>query len=159
MQRSLTLRPNGNEFLLEARQAFHAPLDKVFTFFSKAENLEQITPDILDFRILNTQPIAMKVGAEICYRIKIHGIPIRWKTNIDAWEPGVRFIDRQVSGPYRKWEHEHLFEVEGETTVVKDIVNYYPFGGRLIHSLFVKKDLEKIFSYRQEALAKIFTEV
>jgi ligand-binding SRPBCC domain-containing protein len=100
----------------------------------------------------------MREGLEIDYAIVLHGFPIPWKTRIDVWEPGVRFVDRQVNGPYVWWHHEHRFEAtSGGGTRVVDHVEFVP-RLRLLTSGFVRRDVEKIFEYRKEALKRIFAE-
>ncbi len=98
----------------------------------------------------------MAAGALIDYRLRWHGIPMRWRTEIEVWEPGVRFVDRQIRGPYRLWRHEHLFEEHRGGTLVEDKIAYAAIGGRLAHSLVVNRDVETIFNYRREALESIF---
>jgi len=133
--------------------------DQVFAFFSNAENLEKLTPAILRFEILTPTPIAMRVGAIIDYRIRIRGFPVTWRTEITTWEPGRRFVDEQLRGPYAKWRHEHNFEdVEGGT-LVRDVVHYRPPGGPmapLVNWMFVERDVRKIFHYRIERLEELF---
>jgi ligand-binding SRPBCC domain-containing protein len=85
-------------------------LEQAFAFFSNPENLERLTPPWVNFRIRTAMPIAMREGAIIDYHISLYGIPMPWRTRIDVWEPGVRFVDRQIAGPYRWWRHEHRFE-------------------------------------------------
>ena len=92
-----------------------APLDETFAFFADAANLERLTPPWINFRIRTPRPIVMREGAVIDYRIGLYGLPMPWRTRIDVWEPGVRFVDRQVAGPYRWWRHEHLFECSDGT--------------------------------------------
>jgi ligand-binding SRPBCC domain-containing protein len=132
------------------------PLPVVFDFFSRAENLEKITPPWLEFRVLTPLPIEMKEGATIAYALKIHGIPLRWLTEIERWNPPAEFIDVQAKGPYKMWRHLHRFsEVQGGTSIV-DIVQYaLPFGplGRLMHRLQVARDLSKIFDCRAESVS------
>ena len=139
-----------------SRQLVPAPLDEVFAFFSDARNLQRLTPPWLKFEVLTPEPIVMVPGALIDYRLSWRGIPIRWRTEIEVWEPGVRFIDRQVRGPYTLWRHEHLFEEHRGGTMVEDRVAYSAIGGRLAHSLVVSKDVERIFNYRHESLKSIF---
>ena len=154
----ITIEPHPEEgFLLTTEMTIERPLEVVFDFFSSAENLQQITPESLQFRILTPAPIEMKQGALIDYRIKLHGIPIKWRTEIESWEPPYRFTDQQLRGPYKRWFHEHTFEAIGPTTTLaKDRVHYIPRFGSLVHKFFVKPDLLKIFTYRQETLAEIF---
>ena len=127
------------------------PLLTVFDFFSRAENLEQLTPPWMHFRILTPLPIVMKPGATKAYSLRVRGIPLRWLTEIERWNPPFEFIDVQARGPYKLWRHTHRFsEVEGGT-LIADTVDYtLPFGslGRLVHRLRVAQDLGRIFDYR-----------
>ena len=147
-------------FEFQQEMEVEAPIEKVFDFFSRAENLEKLTPGFLHFRILTPLPIEMKSGTLIDYRIKLHHIPILWRTRIDKWEPPHRFTDTQLKGPYTLWNHEHQFIKTGSGTIIKDHVSYIPRGGwllsPLINLLFVKKELEKIFAYRQNQILGIF---
>lgn len=134
-------------------------IDEVFRFFGKAENLNLITPPELSFKITTPQPIVMQKGTLIDYKIKLKGIPFKWKTEITSWEPPYRFVDTQLKGPYRVWIHEHIFLSQNNSTVVKDIVSYLPpgwFFEPLINMLIVKKKLEHIFDYRQNKIKAIF---
>jgi ligand-binding SRPBCC domain-containing protein len=127
------------------------PLEDVFSFFAKARNLEKLTPPWLRFEVLTEEPITMAAGTLIDYRIHWRGIPLRWRTEIEVWEPNHRFVDRQVRGPYRLWRHEHLFVERGDGTSVVDRVEYAPFGGA-----FANRDVERIFAYRHEVLRRDF---
>jgi len=138
------------------RQLVAAPLDEVFDFFSDARNLGRLTPPWLSFEVLTPGPIEMSPGALIDYRLRWRGVPIRWRTEIEVWEPTRRFVDRQIRGPYRLWRHEHLFEEHRGGTMVEDTVEYAAIGGRLAHHLVVNRDVERIFAYRHEALDAIF---
>ena len=132
------------------------PRIEIFEFFSNALNLEHITPPWLQFHVLTPQPIQMREGAEIAYRLKIRGIPVRWRTRIAVWDPPHRFIDEQFRGPYRLWIHEHSFtEVSGGTNC-DDHVRYATVGGTLINKLFVERDVRQIFAYRSARLQEIF---
>lgn len=136
-----------------------APLADVFTFFSKAENLEKLTPATLRFEIVTPTPIEMKPGATIAYRLRLFGIPFRWVSEITVWEPGARFVDVQRKGPYLLWEHEHTFELVPEGTVIRDNLRYALPGGPLeplIFHLFVRRQVEGIFDYRETKVEGIF---
>lgn len=128
----------------------------MFPFFADARNLERITPPWLRFRILTPGPIEMRVGALIDYRLRIRGVPVRWRTRIAAWEPPHRFVDEQVRGPYRRWVHEHTFEPTDGGTLCRDRVEYAVPGGALIARLLVRPDVERIFAYRRAVLASLF---
>ena len=131
--------------------------DEVFPFFGDAGNLEAITPPWLGFGVTTPQPIAMAPGTLIEYRLRLHGVPIRWRTRIAVWEPPTRFVDVQLSGPYKLWHHTHEFEptADGRGTLMRDTVRYaLPFGpfGELARRLVVERDLERIFDFRQKAV-------
>lgn len=130
--------------------------EEVFEFFSRAENLEGLTPSWLHFSVLSARPISMRSGARIRYRLRLHGIPLRWESEITAWEPPDRFVDEQIGGPHRRWTHEHLFLEHEAGTTVRDRVHYSVAGGKLIHRLFVAPDLRRIFDFRREKIAEIF---
>jgi ligand-binding SRPBCC domain-containing protein len=154
-----SVRPNermARGFLLSTRLFVARDLETTFGFFADAGNLQRLTPPWLDFSILTPQPIPMRTGTLIDYRIRLHGIPVRWRTEIADWAPPVRFVDQQLRGPYRLWHHTHTFTATDDGTLVEDTVRYRPLGGRLVHALFVKRDLERIFTYRQEAILKAF---
>jgi ligand-binding SRPBCC domain-containing protein len=141
--------------VLEQSQRLPAAPEAVFPFFADALNLERITPDWLGFRVLTPGPIAMERGTLIEYRLKLHGVPIRWLTRIEAWQPPHRFVDVQVRGPYKAWHHTHSFEPDGDGTLMGDTVRYaMPFGplGELARRAFVARDLARIFEFRQAAV-------
>jgi ligand-binding SRPBCC domain-containing protein len=134
-------------------------LPAVFDFFSRAENLEKLTPPWMRFRILTPPPIEMKQGATIRYALRVRGIPLEWISKIERWNPPFEFIDVQVKGPYKFWRHTHRFSEVGGGTAIEDIVQYaLPFGplGRLVHRLQVARDLANIFDYRAQQVQTLF---
>jgi ligand-binding SRPBCC domain-containing protein len=147
--------------VLERAQQLPAPPEEVFPFFADARNLEAITPPWLGFRVTTPGEIEMAAGTLIEYRLKLHALPVRWLTRIEAWEPGRRFVDRQLKGPYRLWHHTHTFEPDGEGgTLMRDRVRYaLPLGllGELAERAFVARDLAAIFDFRRDAVARCFT--
>lgn len=143
-------------FLLESEQWLPRRPEEIFPFYSDAFRLEELTPTLLRFRVITPPPIEMGAGVEIDYRLRLHGWPMRWRSRITAWEPPHRFVDEQISGPYRRWVHEHTFMPQDNGTLIRDVVEYDMLGGRIIDRLLVRRDLRKIFAYRQEQLARIF---
>lgn len=138
-------------YTLERSQVIPRPIDQAFGFFADPENLQLITPAWLRFQIVSVRPIKMHPGALIEYRLRWRGVPIRWLTEIRVWEPPLRFVDVQLRGPYRMWEHEHTFVPMGKHTIMRDVVRYaLPWGllGRLAHYVLVREDLNRIFNYR-----------
>ncbi len=144
------------ETILVSSQVIPRTLEEVFAFFSKAENLETLTPPWLGFRILTPLPLVMREGAHIDYRIRLHGFPMRWRTLISVWEKPFRFVDEQVRGPYRKWRHEHRFEAVEGGVLCRDRVEYIVPGGTLVNRLLVEPDVRKIFLFRQRQMAALF---
>lgn len=130
--------------------------DIVFDFFSDARNLNQLTPPLLEFKIVTPDPIIMAVGTLIDYKLKIRGIPVNWQSEITTWDKPHNFVDQQRKGPYRHWVHQHQFIEKDGGTLVKDQVDYSVFGGALINKFFVAKDLQNIFDYRKKELQNIF---
>lgn len=146
-------------YTLHRSQIVPADIDQVFGFFSDAHNLDRLTPPWLGFEVLTPRPIDMQRGTKIEYRIRWHVISMRWLTEIVRWEPGVEFVDVQRRGPYRRWHHTHRFERVDEGTRVDDIVDYaLPLGpvGHVAHRCLVKRDIERIFDYRQSQMRAIF---
>ena len=133
------------------------PRDEVFAFFADAGNLGALTPPWLGFRITTPMPIDMCPGALIDYRLRLHGVPIRWTTVISVWDPPHRFVDAQLKGPYSLWRHEHVFTEQQGGTLITDRVEYAHLGGRLVNGFFVKPDLDKIFAYRREQTLRLLS--
>lgn len=146
--------------VLERTQRVPAPLDEVFAFFARPENLVEITPPNLGFQILTPSPIAMKEGAVIDYVVRLGGVPMRWRTLITCHEPPHKFVDEQLSGPYSFWHHTHTFGALADGgTELGDVVRYVlPFGrlGDLVHSLAVHRQVEGIFNHRRQVIAARF---
>ncbi|MGE3166539.1 MAG: SRPBCC family protein [Planctomycetota bacterium] len=134
----------------------------VFEFFADANNLNEITPPWLSFSILTPLPIVMRRGTRIDYRLRLHGIPFAWQTEITVWEPPVRFVDEQRRGPYRSWRHEHRFEpCDGGTRIVDEVEYVVPgwILEPLVHRGMVRRDIVRIFSYRTACLRRRFGDV
>jgi ligand-binding SRPBCC domain-containing protein len=145
--------------LLERRQRVELPVEEAFDFYGDARNLERITPPWLDFRVVTPEPIQMGPGTLLDYRLKLHRVPVKWRTRIESWEPPDRFLDAQLNGPYALWEHTHTFEPDGPTaTFIGDRIRYsIPLGplGELARVLIVRRDLERIFDFRRDAVAEL----
>ena len=133
-------------YLLNKSQFINHPIEKVFLFFSKPENLEMITPKYLNFIIKTPSPVIMKVGSIIDYNIQLRGIPLSWSTLISKYEPPNIFVDEQIKGPYAYWHHTHIFKEKNGGTVIEDKIKYrVPFRiiGRVLNYLFIQNDLKK----------------
>ena len=148
------------EHILQRKQIIERPRKEIFEFFADAGNLEKITPPELNFKIISPQPIDIKKGAFIDYKLKLRGIPITWKTEITQWKPPHDFVDTALKSPYKQWIHLHTFETgaNGET-IMEDLVRYRlpfePFGD-LAH-WYVKKELKYIFDYRFKVIEEVFS--
>lgn len=145
-------------YILEHEQFIPRPLAEVFPFFADAGNLEAITPEFLNFRILTPRPIPMHPGSLIDYQIKLFGVPMKWRTRIEEFEPPNRFVDVQLRGPYKLWHHTHEFrEVEGGT-LMTDRVRYQLYLGPLgwlAHALWVRRTLTRIFEHRRQTIERL----
>jgi hypothetical protein len=144
-------------FRLDAEQWLPRPLGEVFAFFAAPQNLEAITPPWLHFEIRTQGRIEMRRGAVIDYRLRLHGIPVSWRSGIEAWDPLRSFVDVQVRGPYRLWRHQHTFEERDGRTLVCDHVAYAVPGGWLVQKFLVARELERIFEFRRRKLEEIFS--
>lgn len=132
-----------------------SPIEKVFEFFASEKNLETMTPSELNFHVLNKSTAQIMKGTLIDYKLKIHGLPVKWQTLITDWTPPHRFADQQLKGPYSYWHHVHTFEKLAGGTLMKDVVEYsLPLGGlgRLAGGCFVRRDIENIFSFRKKTM-------
>lgn len=147
-------------YVLECEMTVAASLEETFAVFEDPYNLAKITPPWLGFRIV-TKDLTMRKGAEIDYTLRWLGIPIRWKTEITAYDPPVSFVDEARISPYSYWRHHHTFRKTSGGTVVADRVEYgLPLGplGRMAHRLVVAKQLRRIFAYRQKAILRLLGE-
>ncbi|MBI3797999.1 MAG: SRPBCC family protein [Deltaproteobacteria bacterium] len=145
-------------YRLERTQVVPQTLEEVFAFFTDAGNLELITPEFLHFRMLTPLPIHMEPGALIEYRLQLFSIPFFWRTRIEIFEPGRRFSDIQLVGPYRRWHHLHEFSQVPDGTLMRDTIDYaLPLGplGTLAHMVFVRRTLEQIFDYRRDRIEQL----
>ena len=143
-------------FTLQSEILLPRPLGEVFAFFSDARNLEAITPGWLSFHILSPTPMVMRPGTLIDYQLRVRGLPLRWRSEITAWDPPHRFVDEQRRGPYRRWIHEHTFTTHPGGTLCRDHVRYAVWGGKIIQKLFVRRDVETIFAFREQKLRELF---
>jgi ligand-binding SRPBCC domain-containing protein len=151
----------GKIYRLQYEQVINTTLDEAWAFFSGAENLQRITPSYMRFDITSPQTgKPVYAGQMITYKIRpVLGIPLGWVTEITHVKEGQYFVDEQRRGPYGMWHHQHHFEVIGGGVKMTDIVHYeMPFGilGRLARALFVKRQLEGIFEYREEKVNELF---
>lgn len=139
------------------RQWVPCKREEVWSFFADEKNLEKITPPWLNFRIKNMSTKKIEKGSLINYKLKIHQLPIAWRTEISQYQEPDFFQDIQLKGPYKKWHHTHLFSNLGEGTLIEDKIDFQvPLGhiGRLLALQYVTNDVKKIFSYRMKVIEK-----
>ena len=146
------------EHIFKKSLTLNLPRERVFEFFADAGNLQRITPPELNFHIVTPQPVEIKKGALIDYRLKLRGFPLVWRTLISEWNPPVTFVDEALKSPYKQWIHRHTFtEINKNQTLMEDEVRYRlplePLGD-LAH-FFVRRELEYIFNFRQKTVAEI----
>jgi ligand-binding SRPBCC domain-containing protein len=147
---------------LTRRQWVARPLQRVFPFFAQPENLALITPPALAFRLLTPEPVIMEQGRHIDYTLHVLGLPTRWRTLISHFDPPLCFVDEQLAGPYSFWHHTHRFSEQRGGTLLEDEVRYalpvlLPWPVRdIVHALYVRPTLERIFDYRAQVYARLF---
>jgi len=145
--------------LLQREQKIPASLPEVFAFFSEARNLDRITPPWLRFQVREQTDRELKVGTLIHYKLAWNGLPLKWTTRIEEWQPPVFFVDIQLKGPYRLWRHRHSFEPCDGGTLMKDTVEYaLPMGflGEIFVGRRVRHDVERIFDHRAHQISDLF---
>jgi ligand-binding SRPBCC domain-containing protein len=149
-----------SEDLFISVQDLPVPRSEVFPFFADPANLETLTPPWLGFEVLTPRPLPQGEGALFDYRVRVRGLPLRWRTLIETFVPDERFVDRQLKGPYALWHHTHAFEdLPGGGTRMTDTVRYrvgWGFLGTLVTALWVRHDIQRIFDYRRQVLAEKF---
>lgn len=148
-----------NDFLFTATQWVPQSIESIFGFFSDENNLEKITPEFLNFHVVGKSTPSIEEGTEIDYKLKIHGVPAKWKSRICDWKVNESFRDIQLKGPYSKWDHFHGFEALAGGTLLTDAVIYRlpltQLGGNLAKP-FIKNDIQTIFSYRKKVIHELF---
>ena len=159
MEPTIVVAPAGRGFELLAEQWVLAPPEQVFPFFADAYNLERITPPFLGFHVRSVSTPVVGDGTVLRYRLRIHGIPVLWRSRIEEWQPPRRFVDRQLFGPYAAWHHTHDFTPDGSGTLLRDRVRYRLRCAVVQHLpmlAWVHRDVRAIFAYRQEVIRSMF---
>lgn len=155
-QFSLAFSKSDCGYRLEASQWVPKPVEEVFAFFQQPANLAKLTPPKQKLRFVGHAPEVMEAGMIVSYRLQVVGIPLFWKARIEQVDPPHSFVDVMLSGPYRAWRHQHLFEpVEGGTRI-RDVVDYKIYGCRYGHRFFFQPQLTKIFQGRRKAVNTLF---
>ena len=151
----MTHLPARPDRVIERSQVVPVEIDEAFAFFADAWNLEGITPPWLGFRILEAPP-TLERGSVLVYRLRLFGVPFRWRTEIVEWRPPFGFTDVQLAGPYRRWEHTHrLTPVDGGTEIHDRVLYrlpYEPLAG-VLAPVTVRPWLTAIFDYRARQTA------
>jgi ligand-binding SRPBCC domain-containing protein len=156
---TVAIRPTASGYELRAEQWVPQPRDRVFPFFADPQNLERLTPAFLHFHVRRQSTPDVRQGTLLTYTLRLHGLPVLWRTRIEEWQPIERFVDRQLFGPYAEWHHTHTFAAEGSGTRLSDLVRYRLHCGPLLNNSlmsWVHRDVRQIFEYRQKVIAELF---
>ena len=158
------IKHEGGLYTLYAKQIVDKEIDFLWDFFSKPSNLNKLTPEDVEFKIISGKSDDFYAGKIISYKIKpFKLVTLNWITEISQVKEGFYFIDNQISGPYKMWHHEHHFKSNNDgTTEIIDKVKYkVPFYilGRISHKIFIKRKLIKIFNFRQKKINELFNNV
>lgn len=147
-------------YTLHREQIIPASIERVWDYFATPRNLNEMTPPDMAFEFVQGGTDPMYAGQVITYKVAIlSGVRVRWLTQITHVESGRCFIDEQRAGPYRLWIHEHRFEPLSEGVHMTDHVTYaLPFGplGDVVHAIYIRQRLKKIFDYRREKVKTLF---
>ena len=149
-------------YLLTWEQSMPIPLEDAWDFFSSPLNLTKITPKEMKFNVTSpfTADTKMYEGMIITYKVSpVLGIKLDWMTEITHVKEHEYFVDEQRFGPYALWHHQHHFKSIKGGVHMKDILNYaIPYGpiGTLANKILVKKQVSKIFEYREKAIVDMF---
>ena len=155
------IKHEGGLYTLYATQTVDKEIDFLWDFFSKPSNLNKLTPEDVQFKIISGKSDDFYEGKIISYKIKpFKLVTLNWITEISQVKEGSYFIDYQISGPYKMWHHEHHFKSNNDgTTEIIDKVKYkVPFYilGRISHKIFIKRKLFNIFNFRQKKINELF---
>ena len=148
-------------YSLERTVVTPAPRSDVFRFFENTRNLDRITPRWTGFRDATEEGPPLFLGMRTLHHLCWFGVRLRWGSKIVEYEPPVRFVDQQTSGPYRYWRHDHMFEVVDGGTLMRDRVQYdIPFSilGKMVRTLIIERQLRKIFDYRETLIMRLFAD-
>lgn len=127
---------------------------RTFDFLSDVRNLDRLTPPWLRFEVLTPTPMILDVGAVVDYRLRWHGLPLRWQSAVTLWEPRRRVAYEQRRGPYRRWVHEQVCEDHDGGTLVSDRIEWSVFGGFLARR-WVAAEVRELFEHRAEAARRL----
>ena len=155
------IKHKGGLYTLYAKQTVDKEIDFLWDFFSKPRNLNKLTPEDVQFKIISGKSDDFYEGKIISYKIKpFKLVTLNWITEISQVEEGSYFIDNQISGPYKMWHHEHHFKsnADGTTQIIDKVKYKVPFYilGRLMHKIFIKRKLINIFNFRQKKINELF---
>lgn len=157
----LALEDLCSDFSKEYRQEIwlRRTPEEIFPFFSDPGNLAHLSPGFCHFRVVGSAEL--REGAEVSYRLRLHGLPLRWRARIEIWDPPRSFVDSQLRGPFKLWNHTHQFEAFDGGTIVRDRIRLVlPFGvlGEVIAAPFVDRDIATVLAYRRAAIFDQFLE-
>ena len=156
----MSTKSHSGIYTLEVKRFMQISIKEAWAFFSSPSNLSNITPESMGFIITSAPTGEMHPGQIITYKVSpFPGYTTNWITEITHVSEGSLFVDEQRFGPYKMWHHEHHFETQADGVLMTDRVSYkLPFGfiGRIAHALFVRKQIIKIFEYRELCLENMF---
>jgi ligand-binding SRPBCC domain-containing protein len=134
------------------------PVGDLFAFFSRPKNLVQLAPADLNLELL-TAPEIMAVGSRLTWKGKRYGMSQQIVQEVASFDLDKLIIVEQKEGPFARWVHAHQFAPSGVGTLIVEKIDFEPPGGMLgflITADGIRKDLEKLFAFRQKKLAELF---
>lgn len=166
-------------FSYHTEQHLPYPVEQVFAFFADPDNLPLLMPAWQYARIeqqslvpppIQSNPSAPQirasgVGSHVTLSFRpfpFSPFRLHWQAEISEFVWNEHFCDAQLRGPFAYWNHCHYIRQVNESgmdaTLIADNVEYeLPFGiaGQIAHRLFIRRQIERTFAYRQVQLARI----
>jgi ligand-binding SRPBCC domain-containing protein len=142
----------GTEVLerFEIAETIPLPVDAVWKAHENVQLMERIAPPFPSVRLKDPNVIS-GLGSHFTVRVELLGVGVDWRVRIIHWDPPTCFIDEQVSGPFRFWEHTHQFmPISAGSTRIVDVVKFEL--NPLIDGTLMRWGLEAMFKLRMHNL-------
>jgi ligand-binding SRPBCC domain-containing protein len=134
----------------EVAETVLLPVDVVWKAHEDVKLLERISPPFPVIRIKESN-IVCGLNAQFTVRVEMVGWGVDWQVKITHWDPPTCFIDQQVIGPFKFWEHTHHFmPITADSTRMVDSVQFE--FNPLLDGTVIRLGLEAMFKARMQNL-------
>ena len=137
------------------KSPIRASVEKVFSWHGRSGAIQRLTPPWAPLTLIAKTGNGVEKGVRANFDLRFLGIPLQWDAQHILYQKNVKFVDKQIRGPFAFWEHHHIFHDRGDQgTVMEDRVVYKlplgllsrPFYGR------VEDEFTRMFAYRHRVL-------